>query len=135
MRLQLRQRQERAADEARVASHANELTRLQLQMQLAQQTAASSGARILQQHQALNVLRDLPLNDEQIKKKRRMEKTLTRMCFDVAHAAPDPLTAIAASLNGMATAIRPAPVQNRAAAGCAANLHEQFDAAARDSDN
>jgi hypothetical protein len=62
MRVQLQQQQERAADEARAASHANELTRLQLQMQLAQQTAANGAAHILQQQQALNVLKDLPLD-------------------------------------------------------------------------
>jgi hypothetical protein len=147
MRLQLQQQQERAADEARAASHANELTRIQLQLQLAQQTAASSTARILQQQQALSVLNNLSLNVEQAQKRQRMEADLAAMCFAIADA-PNTLDAIADSLNYLApyppphsvsTAARPASVLNRAAAGVdsAANLHPQFNAAAHaiDSNN
>jgi hypothetical protein len=144
MRLQLQQQQEHAADEARAASHANELTRIQLQLQLAQQTAASSTARILQQQQALSVLGTLSLNAEQAKKKQRMETDLAAMCFAIADA-PNTLDAIADSLNGMApyppprsvvsTAARPAQAHNRAAGGGASNLHPQFNAAAHASNN
>ncbi len=139
MRVQLQQQQERAADEARAASHANELTRLQLQMQLAQQTAANGAAHILQQQQALNVLRDLPLTDEQTRKKQKWEKNLVDMCFAVADARPDSLDAIADSLNGMApyphwphsvsTAARLAVTNRAAAGGSSTNLHPQFTAA------
>ena len=142
MRRQIELREQRAADEARAASNANELTRLQLQLQLAQQSAASSTAHILQQHQALNVLKDLPLDPDQVKKRQKWEKNLAAMCFAIADAPPDNLDSIADSLNGMApyhpprsvsTANRaaPAPAPHRAAAGGGTNLHPQFNAAAR----
>ena len=137
MRLQLQQQQERAAEETRAANHANELTRIQLQLQLAQQSAASSTARILQQQQALSVLGTLVLDAEQTRKRQRMETDLAAMCFAIADA-PNTLDAIADSLNGLApyppphsvsTAARPAPAHNRVAGG-ATNLQPQFNAAA-----
>jgi hypothetical protein len=141
MRRQIEQREQRAADEARAASTANELKRLQLQIQLAQQTSASSTAHILHQHQALNVLKDLTLDSEGIKKRKIMEEDLAKKCFAVADAAPDNLASIADSLNGMAAyprfpysastanrAAPPGPALNRAGGGT--NLHPHFNAAA-----
>jgi hypothetical protein len=95
MRLQLQQQQDRARDEANAASQANQLTRLQLQLQWAQQGAT---AHILQRHQALNVLKDLTLDAEQIKKKQKMEKDLADACLELANAPPGHLDEIEQSL-------------------------------------
>ncbi len=150
MRLQLQLQQDRATDESRAQRQANELTRLQLQMQLAQQTSASSAAHILQQHQALNILKNLPLDADQVAKRQRMETALVDMCFALADAAQPnsnaAMSAIADSLGGMApyppplSAVATAPrvdsaAPRRAAGGNAANLHLQFDAVAHANSN
>jgi hypothetical protein len=154
MRIQLQQQQDRAADEARAASHANELTRLQLRLQLAQQTAVAGTAHILQQHQALNVLGELPLNPEQALKKARMQENLVNMCLAIGDSArPDAgaLHEISFAIDGMApyppplvdhpphsaaaTAPRPELARSdadapRAGGGSRINLHSTFNAAA-----
>lgn len=113
MRIQLQQQQERAVDEARSASHANELTRLQLRLQLVQQSAAISTAHILQQHQALNVLGELPLSAEQAQKKARMQETLVNMCLAIGDSAradaPGALNEISFAIDGMAPYPPPLP--------------------------
>ena len=87
---------------------------------------------------SLNVLKDLPLTDEQTAKKKKMEIDLAEKCLAVANAPPDPLAAISAQLNFLSpahahTAPRlSAPPPQRAAAGGgggAANLHPQFNSA------
>jgi hypothetical protein len=139
MRLQLQQNEAHAAAEAAATNQANELTRLQLQLQLAQQTAATGTAHILQMAQSLSVLKDLglSLSSEQAEKKRKMEYDLAEKCLAVANAPPDPLVAISAQLNILSPAYAStaprlnAPPQQRAAAGggVSNNLHPQFNAA------
>ncbi len=102
MRQQLEQQEQRAANEARAANQANELTRLQLRLTLAQETRAAGVSRILQQHQALNVLRDLTLDTARAKKKQRMEEDLADLCFQMADEQPNTLAQIADSIDNMA---------------------------------
>jgi hypothetical protein len=63
----------------------------------------------LQQHQALNVLKDLRLNEEQARKKARMEENLANMCLAVADSQPDALADISMSIDYMAPAY-PSPL-------------------------
>ena len=139
MRLQLQQNEARALAETAAASQANELRRLQLQLQLAQQATASSTAHILQMQTSLNVLKDLPLSDEQAKKKKKMESDLAEKCLAVANAPPDPLAAISAQLTLLSPAHAPTVPRSSApphqlasvAGGGARTLHPQFQAAQR----
>lgn len=141
MRLQLRQNEARALAEATAASQSNELRRLQLQLQLAQQATSAGTAHILQMSQSLNVLKELQdrgtLSVENASKKSRMEEELAIKCLAVANAPPDPFAAISAQLSFLSPAQTAPPISSRpvrvaAGGGGVNNLQQNFNAVANE---
>lgn len=89
---------------------ANEIARLQLQLQIVQQQQSSSvsTSRLVAASTALEILenRNLTLDPRQAKKKRRMEKDLANACLEVSvNAPPDPYASIFAALGGAPSAL------------------------------
>jgi hypothetical protein len=141
---------------ANAHTQANEIARLQLQLQVVQQQQSSSvsTSRLVAASTALEIIeaRNLSLDERQAKKKKRMEKDLARACLEVSvNAPPDPYASIFAALVGASSTLSVAPdslrqrspdpttaPRNRIAAGGggqrphannAQNLHPNFGAA------
>ena len=104
--------------QASAADQANDLMRIQLQIQLAQHSATSVSSNLSHMHSALKILGDLPLNAEQVAKKQKMEKDLAEACLAVGSApAHNPLAAIAVSLSTFSRPPSAAQLASPAAAG------------------
>jgi hypothetical protein len=138
---------------ANAHTQANEIARLQLQLQVVQQqqSSAVSTSRLVAASTALEILetRNLPLDPTQAKKKRRMERDLARACLQVRVHAPseNPYASIIAALGGTPSALPaaadspdPSTVPRRSVsvsgggprpnANNAQNLHPNFSRAA-----
>jgi len=134
--------------QASAAEQANDLMRIQLQIQLAQHSATNVSSNLSHMHSALKILDDLPLNAEQLNKKQKMAQDLAEACLAVGSApVHNPLAAIAVSLStfsrppsaaqlaspaAVGTMPRPALAQPARAAGAgggARQLHRDFNAA------
>lgn len=135
---------------ANAHTQANEIARLQLQLQVVQQqqSSSSSTSHLVAASTALEIIesRGLSLDHHQARKKKRMEKDLARACLEVrVNAPPDPYASIFAALGGASSALPAGPPVYDAASTVprvsgggsarpnanALNLHPNFNAAVR----
>jgi hypothetical protein len=85
---------------ARAAQEANHLTRLQLQFQIAQHASANSTAHLVAAQTALSIVNSCALDENQAKKKKKLEKSLAKACLEVSvAAAPNPFASLLAELS------------------------------------
>ena len=87
---------------ASAAQEANQLARLQIQIQCAQHASVHSTAHLTNAHTALNIVKTLAIDGAQAKKKRKLERSLAKAClaFSCVAVPPNPFAALLSGLDG-----------------------------------